>query len=119
MSDRQALATPDSWVQIRDPHTLKSGAKRQVLRALRDSEKTGEVALSMMDAIAMVGIEAWSLALPVPAQDPAGLDLMEIADYDKLSDLLRPIQDALFPDPVEETPEQAEDPTSPTEPSAE
>ncbi|MDX3672709.1 hypothetical protein [Streptomyces europaeiscabiei] len=118
MSDRHPLVTPDSWVQIRDPRTLKSGDKRRVLRAIRAEEETGEVALSMLDAIAVVAIEAWGLPLPVPAQDAAVLDLMEIADYDKLSDLLGPTQQALFPSPVEATPEQAEDEKSPTEPSA-
>lgn len=118
MSDRQPLATPGSWVQIRDPHTLKSGDKRKVLRAIRDTAEAGEAALSMLDAIAMVAIEAWSVALPIPAQDVTALDLMEIADYDKLSNLLGPTQEALFPDPVEETPEQAADEASPTEPSA-
>jgi len=118
MSERQPLATEGSWVQIRDPHTLKSGDKRRVLRAIRDNAEAGEVALSMLDAIATVAIEAWSLQLPVPSQDVAALDLMEIADYDKLSNLLGPTQDALFPTPVEETPEQAADEASPTEPSA-
>ena len=117
MSDRQPLATPGSWVQLRDPHTLKSGAKRAVLRAIRDNAEAGAVALSMLDAIATVAVEAWSLQLPVPSQDITALDLMEIADYDKLSDLLSPTQDALFPTPVEETPEQAADEASPTEPS--
>lgn len=118
MSERQPLATPGSWVQIRDPHTLKSGDKRRVLRAIRDNAEAGEVALSMLDAIATVAVEAWSLQLPVPSQDIKVLDLMEIGDYDKLSNLLGPTQEALFPTPVEETPEQAEDPASPTEPSA-
>jgi hypothetical protein len=118
MSERQPLATPGSWVQIRDPHTLKSGDKRRVLRAIRDNAEAGEVALSMLDAIATVAVEAWSLALPVPAKDVTVLDLMEIADYDKLSNLLVPTQDALFPTPVEETAEQVADEASPTEPSA-
>jgi len=118
MSERQPLATDGSWVQIRDPHMLKSGDKRAVLRAIRDNAEAGEVALSMLDAIATVAIEAWSLQLPVPSQDLKVLDMMEIADYDKLSTLLGPTQDALFPTPVEETPEQTEDPASPTEPSA-
>ena len=118
MSERQPLATPGSWVQIRDPHTLKSGDKRRVLRAVRDNAEAGELALGMLDAIATVAVEAWSLALPTPAQDVKVLDLMEIADYDKLSSLLGPTQDALFPTPVEETPEQAKDEASPTEPSA-
>ncbi|WP_128381275.1 hypothetical protein [Streptomyces cavernae] len=119
MSDRHSLVAEGSWVQLRDPRTLKSGDKRRVLRAIRDTGETGEVALSMLDAIAIVAIETWSLALPVPAVDVAALDLMEIADYDKLSDLLAPTQEALFPTPVDaESPEQAEDPQSPTEPSA-
>lgn len=118
MSERQPLATEGSWVQIRDPHTLKSGDKRRVLRAIRDNAEAGEVALSMLDAIATVAVESWSLQLPVPSQDVTVLDLMEIADYDKLSTLLGPTQDALFPTPVEETKEQAADPASPTEPSA-
>jgi hypothetical protein len=118
MSERVPLATPDSWVQLRDPHTLKSGDKRRVLRAIRDTEEAGAVALSMLDAITVVAIEAWSLQLPIPAQDVTALDLMEISDYDMLSDLLGPTQEALFPTPVEDTPEQQEDPASPTEPSA-
>lgn len=117
MSERTPLATEGSWVQIRDPHTLKSGDKRRVLRAIREGE-SGAVALSMHDAIAVVAIEAWSLPLPVPSQDTTVLDLMEIADYDKLSDLLEPTQEALFPSGVEATEEQAKDPASPTEPSA-
>jgi hypothetical protein len=118
VSDRHPLATPGSWVQLRDAHTLKSGDKRKVLRAIRDTEEAGVAALSMLDAIAMVAVEAWSLTLPVPAQDPTVLDLMEIADYDKLSDLLGPTQEALFPTAVEDTPEQQADSASPTEPSA-
>lgn len=118
MSERQPLATENSWVQIRDPHTLKSGDKRRVLRAIRDNAEAGEVALSMLDAIATVAVEAWSLQLPVPSQDIKVLDLMEIADYDKLSTLLSSTQDALFPAPVDDTPEQVADEASPTEPSA-
>lgn len=118
MTERQPLGTEGSWVQLRDPHTLKSGAKRTVLRAIRDNAGTGEVALSMLDAIAIVAVEAWSLPLPIPSQDVKVLDLMEIADYDKLSQLLGPTQEALFPTPVEETKEQAADEASPTEPSA-
>lgn len=118
MSERQPLATEGSWVQIRDPHTLKSGDKRSVLRAIRDNAEAGEVALSMLDAIATVAVEAWSLPLPIPSQDVKVLDLMEIGDYDKLSQMLGPTQEALFPTPVEETPEQAADEASPTEPSA-
>ncbi|MEU5596697.1 hypothetical protein [Streptomyces sp. NPDC020298] len=118
MSERQPLATTGSWVQIRDPHTLKSGDKRHVLRTVRDNAESGELALSMLDAIATVAVEAWSLELPIPSQDIKVLDLMEIADYDKLSELLGPTQDALFPTPVEENPEQAADDASPTEPSA-
>lgn len=118
MSDRQPLATPGSWVQIRDPHTLKSGDLRSVQRAMR-SDEAGEFGLSVVDAIAVIGVEAWSLQLPVPSQDIKALDLMEIADYRKLDKLLAPFVDTLFPGPVEETPEQAEDEASPTEPSAE
>jgi hypothetical protein len=119
VSDRHPLATEGSWVQLRDPHTLKSGDKRRVLRAIRDNQEAGEVALTMLDAIATVAVEAWSLPLPVPSADVAALDLMEIADYDRLSDLLGPTQTALFPVPVNpESPEQIEDEESPTEPSA-
>jgi hypothetical protein len=118
MPDRQPLATAGSWVQLRDPRTLKSGDKRRVLRTVRDNADAGELALGMLDAIATVAVEAWSLALPVPASDVKVLDLMEIADYDRLCELLGPTQDVLFPTPVEETPEQAADEASPTEPSA-
>ena len=118
MSERQPLATPGSWVQIRDPHTLKSGEFRRVQRAIRDNAAAGEVAQSMFDEIAKFAVEAWSLQLPVPSQDATVLDLMDIPDYRKLEDLLQPVQAALFPSPVEETPEQAADEASPTEPSA-
>jgi len=118
MSDRHPLATADSWVQLRDPHTLKSGDKRRVLRAIRDTEEAGAVALGMLDAIATVAIEAWSLPLPVPSHDVAALDLMEIGDYDALSNLLGPTQEALFPTAPDPTPEQMADHASPTEPSA-
>ncbi|MFI8535330.1 hypothetical protein ACIGMX_34435 [Streptomyces aquilus] len=119
MSERIPLITPESWVQLRDPRTLKSGDKRKVLRTIRDSAEAGEAALGMLDAISIVAVEAWSLPLPVPSQDVTALDHMEIPDYDKLTDLLGPTQEALFPDPIEENEEQAADPASPTEPSAE
>ena len=119
MSDRQPLASPGSWVQIRDPQTLKSGDLRLVQRAMRQGGSSGDFALSVVDALAVVAVEAWSLPLPLPSQDTKVLDMMEIPDYRKLDELLVPIQDALFPDPVEETPEQVADEASPTEPSAE
>lgn len=118
MSDRQNLATEGSWVQLRDPRTLKSGAKRAVLRSIREGEEAGAVAISMQDAVAVVAVEAWSLPLPLPSQDVKVMDLMEIADYDRLCELLGPTQEALFPTAVEATPEQMADEASPTEPSA-
>ncbi|MEV7034638.1 hypothetical protein AB0N99_30955 [Streptomyces sp. NPDC093272] len=119
MPDRQPLATPGSWVQIRDPQTLKSGDLRLVQRAMQRDGSSGEFALSVVDALAVVAVEAWSLQLPVPSQDTKVLDLMEISDYRQLDRLLVPVQDVLFPDEVEETPEQVADEASPTEPSAE
>lgn len=118
MSDRHALATDGSWVQLRDPRTLKSGDKRKVLRAIRDTENLGEATLSIQDGITVVAVEAWSLPLPVPGQDIAVLDMMEVADYDRLGELLGPTQDALFPEAPAPTPEQQADPASPTGPSA-
>lgn len=119
MSERQPLATPNSWVQLRDPQTFKSGDLRRVQRAMRTEEGSGEFALSVVDAIAVTAVEAWSLQLPVPSQDIKVLDMLEIPDYRKLDELLSPYQDVLFPDaPDEDNPEQAKDPASPTEPSA-
>lgn len=119
MSDRHPLVTEGAWVQLRDPKTFKSGDKRQVLRAVKDMEGgEGSAAVSFMDGIAVVAVEAWSLNLPVPSADPAVLDMMEIGDYDALFRLLSPAQEVLFPTAPEQTPEQAADPGSPTVPSA-
>ena len=118
MSEREPLHSPDSWVQLRDPKTLRSGDKRAVLRQMQDfKERPGAATLTILDAITIIMVEGWSFQLPLPKIAIESLDLLEIEDYDRIIDLVTPAQERLFPTPPAATPEQQADEASPTVPS--
>jgi hypothetical protein len=119
MAERHPLATPGSWVELRDPADLRAGDKRAVLRMIQDGSGTSQ-ALDMVDGVMVIAVANWQLPepLPLPSTDPSVLDRLRIPDYDKLADLMGPATSALFPDTPAATPEQVADEMSPTEPSA-
>ena len=80
MSGREPLHSPDSWVQLRDPKTLRSGDKRAVLRQMQDfKERPGAATLTILDAITIIMVDGWSCPLPLPKLAIESLDLLEIS----------------------------------------
>lgn len=126
MSERYALVSEGAWVELRDPRTLKAGAKRSLMRTISNPETVtaGAIAVDMTDGLIMLLVENWELPpsyIPVPTGIEGwrqALDLMEIGDYDRLMELVGPAQELLFGSKKPEaTPEQRADPESPTTPS--
>lgn len=126
MSERHPLASPGAWVELRDPRELKSGDKKRVLRSVTDMDNKMAAGLDMADGLIAMLVVNWQLPspLPLPSQDPAVLDMLEIADYDTLSELIKPAQELLFPGSPsiedaspEEQAQAVADPASPTAPT--
>lgn len=124
MSERHALASEGAWVELRDPKELKSGDKKKVLRAVSDIQKVMSAGLEITDGLTAMLVVNWQLPtqLPLPSQDITVLDMLEIPDYDRLTELVGPAQKLLFPGSAQpDTPqEQAQavaDPGSPTAPT--
>lgn len=117
MNQRHPLASPDSWVELRDPKELLAGDQMDIQDAMTGDG--GAMLRQMKAAIAAVLVENWSLPLPVPSKDPQALRLMTIPDYQALKKLLDPAEDLIFPsDPEPEDAaalaEAEADPASPT-----
>lgn len=124
MSERHALATEGAWVELRDPRELKSGDKKTVLRRINDGSKAISAGLDLTDGLIAVMAVNWQLAspLPLPSADITVLDMLEIADYDRLTELVAPARKLLFPDSAQPDTAQAQaeavkDPASPTGPT--
>jgi hypothetical protein len=117
MAQRHALASPDSWVELRDPTELRAGDQMDIQDAM--TGEGGAMIRQMRNALIGVLVLNWSLPLPVPLKAPESLRLMEIRDYQALKKLVEPAEDLLFPSDPE--PEDAAalaaaqaDPASPT-----
>jgi hypothetical protein len=126
MSERHALASPGAWVELRDPRELKSGDKKRVLRSITDTDTKMAAGIDMSDGLIAMLVTNWQLPspLPLPSQDPAVLDMLEIPDYDKLTELIEPARELLFPGSPgiedaspEEQAKAVADPASPTPPT--
>lgn len=119
MGQRHALASADSWVELRDPSELRAGDQMDIQDAM-DAEQGGRAARQMYNAIIAVLTVNWSLALPVPnPKSTESIRLMEIRDYEALKKLVDPAVEVVFPgNPEPETPEDLaeakEDAGSPT-----
>jgi hypothetical protein len=117
MNQRHPLASPDSWVELRDPKELLAGDQMDIQDAM--TAEGGKMVRQMRNALMGVLVENWSLPLPIPAKAPESLRLMQIPDYQALKKLIEPAEDLLFPDdPQPEDPaalaEAEADPASPT-----
>jgi hypothetical protein len=126
MSEQHPLASPGAWVVLRDPRELRSGDKKAVLRSVTDTENKMAAGLDMADGLMAMLVMNWQLPsqLPLPSQDPKVLDMLEIVDYDALTELIKPAQELLFPgnpDIEKASPEEqaaaVADPASPTTPT--
>lgn len=124
MSERHPLASEGAWVELRDPRELKSGDKKRVMRTITDLDHKMAAGIDMTDGLMAMLVVNWQLPapLPLPSQDPTVLDMLEVPDYDKLAELIKPAQELLFPgtpDPAtpEERAAQIKDPASPTAPT--
>lgn len=120
MPERHPLATPGSWVELRDVKELKAGDHMDIQDAIEGDGLKG--VRQMQDAIIRALVVNWHLPsgqLPIPADAPDALRRMEIADYVKLKGLTDDAQEWIFPsdpepeDAVELKKAQA-DPASPT-----
>ena len=125
MNKRHPLASPDSWVELRDPEELLAGDHTDIQDAI-DAEGSGKMVRQMRDAIITVLVANWQLptALPIPSQSPQSLRLMRIPDYVALKKLVEGAEDIIFPSsPEPEDPAALEaamaDPASPTGAAAE
>ncbi|WP_329330722.1 hypothetical protein OIU81_02800 [Streptomyces sp. NBC_01454] len=105
-----------AWVQFRDPMTLRRGDKKRAMASVSgDVDKPLAMAYEMTDGILQVLIIDWSYDLPLPSASPDSLDLLPLADDQKLMELTEPVRKLLWP---EESAKDAKDEASPTEPSA-
>jgi hypothetical protein len=118
MNQRHPLASPDSWVELRDPTELRAGDQMDIQDQVT-ADNGGAILRQMKNALAVALVVNWSLPLPIPTQDPQSLRLMSIPDYTALKRLVEPAEKLIWPaDPEPEDPEVLEaakaDPASPT-----
>ena len=121
MGDKHALVSEGSWVELRDPHELRAGDKKRVMRAMTDPNQLVLSSLEIVDGLIAMLVVNWQVPgdLPLPSQSFGAIDLLQIPDYDKLCELVEPARELLFPEtataPTSEA--EAKDPSTPTTPS--
>lgn len=98
MSQRHALASPDSWVELRDPTELKAGDQMDIQDAMA-AETSGKLMREMTNAVITALVVTWQLPqpLPIPSESPEVLRMMEIGDYNALKKLVEPATELIFP----------------------
>ena len=98
-------------VTLRDPSTLRVEDRKKVFQAANGQEGILQ-AMSMVDGLIAVLVEAWSFDLILPSVHLASIDELTMADYDALAVHVSEAQDALFPS-LAQTPESESNPDSP------
>ncbi|NUR01371.1 MAG: hypothetical protein HOY79_34050 [Streptomyces sp.] len=117
MSTTERVPLPSgSWVQLRDPRTLRRGDKQRAMRAVQDKGGDLSQALDLINGLLTVLIIDWGYPFPVPSEAAGSLDLIPLEDDDALNDAVEEARTLLFPGKPD--PKDAKDPASPTEPSA-
>jgi hypothetical protein len=119
--------SPGHWAELRDATELRAGDKMD-LSALLEPNKPAASTIAMLTALVQKLVTNWQVSdpagnqLPLPQVFPDVVRQLSIADYDALTEAVRPAMDLLFPQAqpktAEETVKQAADPESPTIPSA-
>lgn len=118
---RHPLASPGSWVDLRDPHDLRYGDKQRVQDVITDTERPLAATNQMRNALIALLVTNWQLPeqLPLPSQDIGVLSRLTIRDGNALENLVKPAQELLFPgtpepETAEEQAKAVADPASPT-----
>lgn len=120
-TDRVSLPS-GGWIELRDPRQLRRGDKNRIMRSVAVDPKTPNagVAIDMTEGVARILITAWQIPYlpdaPIPATLPAILDELELADSAALDAALVPAVTLLFPKPG--SPDQHDDPASPSGPAS-
>lgn len=100
-------------VTIASPRILNRGQRMKLVQMANDEQATG---LDQVNAMFTWLIIDWSYPFPVPAADPASLNLIPGEDDDTLIDrVVTPARALLFPKPA--SVDDHADETSPTAPS--
>lgn len=107
-----------NFVELNDPHTLKTKQVKKILSTISDSDKDIQSSFEVIEALANELITNWGFGQPIPSQPPffTTEDVMDdYADYKALTAALQPAVNMLkgvSPDVSEHR-----DPASPTPPS--
>lgn len=114
-----------AYAEMRDPGPLKAKHRKQVARALHDSDRAGGFMVDLVDGAIAVLVTEWDVCdpetgqpLPLPAVDLASLE--EIADDDYEALCADPLVDAFTRrimkarTGVDTSPDNHDDPASPT-----
>lgn len=109
------LMPSGNWVQIIDARTLTRGDKKDLIRQSNIADTTLDRIWVSTDTLLTRLITAWSYPWPIPAEDSAALDRVPLEDDGTISELIADAAALLFPKPV--TPDDHDDPESPTAPS--
>ena len=103
-SDAPTGATPlpnGGWLTLRDPKTVKQRDRKAVWAAMdRVSQAGGGSLLQTIEsgaATMCLAVASWSYDLPLPSEDPASLDELDIPTYNAVSEACKPFADAVFP----------------------
>lgn len=120
------------WIAVRDPKSYRSRDKKAILRSVRGSADELGVAtwgIGLTDILIERMITDWWLPYgedwPIPSLSerdpdegtPVVLEDLEIPDYDKIMDVANGVRAVIFPG--NPTPDDYDDPASPTPPAAE
>lgn len=113
------------WVDIEDPKVLRALAKRRVYAGINDKMSDGEQMLNAFDTLAGLMIVAWEVPgmpghpdpaqVPLPRNQPNILEQLSADDYTAIEELVMPAVHVVMG--RKPTPDQHDDPASPSEPA--
>lgn len=106
-----------AWVQIEDARTLTRGDKKQILRGGMVEGDDIDRGYGLFDALLARLVTAWSYPHPIPSVDLSVMDLLPAEDDDALTELAKDAERLLFPKAP--SPDDHDNPASPTAPSSE
>lgn len=92
-------------VTLKDVADIKHRDRKKLYAGVSDEMSTFDRGYVIMDNLLTIAVTDWSLDLVPPSVKRESLDELSPQDYDALSEVARPILEALFP-----TSEDADDP---------